>query len=64
MVSCAAAWAAETTGEGGRAKLGSSGPRGSDWSRAAYLGEAVISQDVLKFKRGWCPHAAARVRSP
>ena len=39
MVSCAGTWAAETTGEGGRAKLGSSGPRRGDWSRASYLGE-------------------------
>lgn len=56
MVSCAGMWAAETTGEGGRAKLGSSGPRRGAWSRASYLGE---SRDF-----SGCPEVQEGVVSP
>ena len=62
---CAGTWAAETTGEGGRAKCGQSGPHAGDRNRASYLWGAryLRAQDVLKSSRWWCPHAAARIGS-
>lgn len=64
MVSCAGTRAAETTGEEGRAKAGPQGHVGETGAGLVTSGRAVMSQDVLKFKRGWGSHAVARVRSP